>query len=195
MHNDIRRCRRARHPSTITPIAGPRQRSVGRDPCMVMIFRPLPMDPNMGPLTIERFDLPALGVSCAARDLATGSVCQGIAWAGNWRTFSGFNVSAEIVTCVIARPVSIDRQRGLDDMPRVRSIRSRLWKSTRHPDTTPKFSLRAQVGDRSPAWNSFRRSGFTPGEYFALGEYRRHRDCRRAFNCVCEAPRIVNRTD
>jgi hypothetical protein len=63
MHNDIRRHRRACHASTISPIAGQRQLSNGRDPCMVMIFQPLPMDPNIGLLTIERFDLPALGVS------------------------------------------------------------------------------------------------------------------------------------
>lgn len=42
-----------------------------------------------------------------------------------------FNVSAESGARQIARPGSTDLQRGLDDMPRVHSTR------TRHPDTMP----------------------------------------------------------
>ena len=38
----------------------------------------LPMDRFERLLTIERLDLPAVGVSLAAREMASGEVCQGI---------------------------------------------------------------------------------------------------------------------
>jgi hypothetical protein len=105
---------------------------------IVMIFSPVPMDPVLGLLTIERLELPAVGVSKSARDLALGGCAKETLWPGigapSWVLDFGvhgleahrleFNVSAEFGICVSARARSIDLRRGLDDMPRVRFTRN-----------------------------------------------------------------------
>jgi len=130
MQNDIRSPALAvgfpryhRLPVAVSPASGWPAR-------MVMIFRTLPMDPKIGLLTIERFNLPAVGVLEAARDLAVSGCARETYWPGvgapSWVQRVG-----ELGTCEFAQPSSDDLRRGLDDMPRVRFIR------TRHPDTTP----------------------------------------------------------
>jgi hypothetical protein len=129
---------------------------------IVMIFSPVPMDPVLGLLTIERLELPAVGVSKSARDLALGGCAKETLWPGigapSWVLDFGvhgleahrleFNVSAEFGICVSARARSIDLRRGLDDMPRVR------LRGTRHLDTVLRTSAsnckRVPVRDPRP---------------------------------------------
>jgi hypothetical protein len=134
--------------------------------CIVMIFRPLPMDPILGLLTIERLEHPAMGVSKKGQGSGLGWGCQGsvfdgiwlaglahrFVWAGRplgqtvqWAAVHGANVSSltcrrEEGTAIIAKPQTDDLQRGLDDMSRVCSM------STRHPDTTPSCDRVAACG-------------------------------------------------
>lgn len=115
---------------TIPPTSPDRHPIRGWLPRIVVIFRSLPMDRYVGLLTIERLELPAKGVSKDARDLALGGCARETFFGRAMAHCLDFNVSADLGTGVSARPLSIDLQRGLDEMSRVCST------STRHPDTT-----------------------------------------------------------